>query len=114
MQELEQAAGVISFETEDILQQVDLDFERQEARDLFSWAKWVTPLISAVISFVLSIVVLGFVRLFLHAHRNRNPKSAPPEAARLQVEFAQAQVPAPPVYQPAYPQEVAVTYSHGM
>ena len=111
MQELEQAAGVISFETEDILQQVDLDFQHQEARDLFSWAKWVTPLISAVISFVLSIFVLGFVRLFLHAHRNRNPNPDQPEAARVQVEFTQAQAPAPPAYQPAYRPDVPVVYS---
>ena len=106
MQELEHEAGVISFETEDILQQVDLDFKRREARNLFSWAKWVTPLISAVISFVLSMFVMGFVRLFLHAHRNPNPKPAQPETARVQVEFAQA--PAPPVYR----SEVPVTYSH--
>ena len=111
MQELEQAARVISFETEDTLQQVDLYFERQEARDLFSWAKWVTPLISAVISFVLSIFVLGFVRLFLHAHWNRNPKPDQPEAARVQVEFTQDQAPAPPAYQPAYRPDVPVTYS---
>ena len=39
MRELEQEAGVISFETEDILQQVDLDFERRESSNLFSWAK---------------------------------------------------------------------------
>ena len=102
MQELEQTAGVVSFETEDILQQVDLDFERKESRDLFSWAKWVTPLISAVISFVLSIFVLGFVRLFLHAHRNRRPKSEQQEAAKVQVEFTQPQAPAPPVYQQVY------------
>ena len=113
MQELEQTAGVVSFETEDILQQVALDFERGEARDLFSWAKWVTPLISAVISFVLSIFVLGFVRLFLHAHRNRRPKPDQQEAARVQVEFTQAQAQAPPAYQPAYqpPPTVPVTYS---
>ena len=55
MQELEHEAGVISFETEDILQQEDLDFECQESSNLFSWAKWVSPLIAAFVSFVLSI-----------------------------------------------------------
>ena len=96
MQELEHEAGVISFETEDILQQVDLDFERREARDVFGWAKWITPMISAIISFVLSMFVMGFVRLFIHAYPNQWPKPAQPETDRVQVEFPQA--PAPPVY----------------
>ena len=67
MQEMEHEAGVISFETEEILQQVDLDFERRESSNLFSWAKWITPLIAAFISFVQSIFVMGFLRLYLQA-----------------------------------------------
>ena len=35
MWELEHKAGVISFETEDILQQVDSDIERHESNNLF-------------------------------------------------------------------------------
>ena len=63
MQELEHEAGVISFEPEDILQQVDLDIERRESRDVFGWPKWITPLMVAGISFILSIFVKGFLRL---------------------------------------------------
>ena len=111
MKELEHKAGVILFETEDILQQVDLDFEGREACHVFGWAKWITPLISAVISFVLFIFVMGFVRLFLHAHRNRRhnqAKPAHPETAQIQVDFTQA----PPL--PVDKSEVPVTYSHGL
>ena len=102
MQDLEHEASVISLE-------VDWDFERRESRDVFGWAKWITPLISAVISFVLSIFVMGFVRLYLHARRNRQCNPAKPaysETARIQVDFAQASPP------PVYRSEVPVTYSH--
>ena len=108
-QELEHKAGVISFETEDVLQQVDLDFERQESCNVFGWAKWITPLISAFISFMMSIFVMGFVRLYLHARRNRQCNPAKPaysETARIQVDFAQASPP------PVSRSEVPVTYSH--
>ena len=67
MQELEHEAGVISVETEDILQQVVLDFEPRESRNIISWAKWITPLIAAGICFVLSMFVMGFLRLYLQA-----------------------------------------------
>ena len=109
MQEMEHEAGVISFETEEILQQVDLDFERRESSNLFSWAKWIAPLIAAFISFVQSIFVMGFLRLYLQARRNRRPNSAKPaapETARIQVDFGN--VTPPPVYR----FEVSVTYSH--
>ena len=39
---------MISFETEDILQQVNLNFERHESSNLFGWAEWVTPLITGL------------------------------------------------------------------
>ena len=58
MRELENEASVISFETEDILQQVDLNSERRESSNLYSWAKWITPLIAAYVSFMLSIFYL--------------------------------------------------------
>ena len=64
MQELEHEAGVISFETEDILQQEDLDFECQESSNLFSWAKWVTPIIAGITSFLLSIIFFFFFFFF--------------------------------------------------
>ena len=109
MQLLEHEAEVILFETEGILQQLYLDFERKESRDVFGWAKWITPLISAVISFVLSIFVMGFVRQYLHAQKNRQrrpTKPSHPETARIQGDFAPA--PPPPVYR----SEVPVTYFH--
>ena len=58
MRELENEASVISFEMEDILQQVDLNSERRESSNLYSWAKWITPLIAAYVSFMLSIFYL--------------------------------------------------------
>ena len=55
VKDLEEAAGVVSFETKDVLQQVDLNFEWRKSRNLFSWAKWITPIIAGIISFLLSI-----------------------------------------------------------
>ena len=57
--ELEHEAGMISFETKDILQQVDLNFEKVEFHNLFGWAKWITPLISGYIYFTVAMILLG-------------------------------------------------------
>ena len=106
---LEHRAGVISFETEDILQQVDLDFEHRESSNLFSWAKWVTPLLVAFVSFVLSIFVMGFVRLYLQARENRQPTStkySAPEAAQIKVDFGNVTLTT------IHRHEPPVTYSH--
>ena len=81
MRELENEASVISFETEDILQQVDLNSERRESSNLYSWAKWITPLIAAYVSFMLSI-------FYLQTRKNRrwtSPIPSAPEVARIHV-----------------------------
>ena len=60
------------------------------AVNLFSWAKWITPLIAAFVSFVLSIFVMGFVRLYLRACMNGRPASTiptAPDASRIHVDF---------------------------
>ena len=57
--ELKHKTGMISFETEDILQQVDLNFEKIESNDIFGWAKWITPLISGFIYFTVAMILLG-------------------------------------------------------
>ena len=59
IRELKHEAGMISFETEEILQQFDLNFEKVEAHDLFGWAKWITPLISGFIYFTVAMILLG-------------------------------------------------------
>ena len=59
VKDLEEAA--VSFETEGVLQQDNLKFEQRKARNPFGWAKWVTPIIAGIISFLLSIIVVGLV-----------------------------------------------------
>jgi hypothetical protein len=78
LQELEHEAGMLSFETEDILQQIHLDNDRREARDYFGWAKWITPLISGFMSCVVSIAIIGFLRLYLiYRSRAQSPQTLP-------------------------------------
>ena len=70
---------MISFETEDILQQVDLNFEKVEAHDVLGWAKWITPLISGFIYFTVAMILLGVGKAYhaqYKAHRLHAP-SAP-------------------------------------
>ena len=79
IRELEHEAGMISFETEDILQQVDLNFEKEEAHDTFGWAKWITPLISGAIYFTVTMILLGVGKAYYaHYQAQRSPKPSAP------------------------------------
>ena len=70
---------MISFETEDILQQVDLNFEKEEAHDTFGWAKWITPLISGAIYFTVTMILLGVGKAYYaHYQAQRSPKPSAP------------------------------------
>ena len=70
---------MISFETEDILQQVDLNFEKGEAHDIFGWAKWITPLISGAIYFTVTMILLGVGKAYYdHYQAQRSPTPSAP------------------------------------
>ena len=105
--ELEESAGVVSFETEDVLQQVDLNFERQENRNYFSWAKWITPVIAGVISFILSIIVVGLFRTYL---RFRRPRRSSKKSSGSQVHVAHLGLPVPEPVLPQAPTTATVTF----
>ena len=79
IRELEHEAGMISFETEDILQQVDLNFEKVESHDLFGWAKWITPLISGFIYFTAAMILLGVGKAYYARYQaQRSPAPSAP------------------------------------
>ena len=59
---------MILFETEDILQQVDLNFEKFESKVLFGWEKWITPLILGLIYFVIDMILLGLTLAYVRYH----------------------------------------------
>ena len=105
--ELEESAGVVSFETEDVLQQVDLNFERQENRNYFSWAKWITPVIAGVISFILSIIVVGLFRTYL---RFRRPRRSSKKSSGSQVHVAHLGLPVSDPVLPQAPNTATVTF----
>ena len=68
-----------SFETEDILQQVDLNFEKGEAHGTFGWAKWITPLISGAISFTVAMILVGVGKAYYaHFQAQRSPTPSAP------------------------------------
>ena len=60
--------NMISFETADILQQVDLNFEKFESKVLFGWGKWIAPLISGLIYFVIDMILLGLTLAYVRYH----------------------------------------------
>ena len=77
--ELEHEAGMISFETKDILQQVDLNFEKVEFHNLFGWAKWITPLISGYIYFTVAMILLGVGKAYYARYQaQRTPTPSAP------------------------------------
>ena len=103
---LEEAAGVVSFETEDVLQQVDLNSERRKSRNLFSWAKWITPIIAGIMSFLLSIIVVGLVQTYL---RIRRPRRSSKKSSGPQVHVDHLGLPAAAVVPPSAPTTATVT-----
>ena len=79
IRELEHEAAMISFETEDILQQVDLNFENGEAHNTFGWAKWITPLIAGAIYFIVAMILLGVGKAYYaHYQAQRSPAPSAP------------------------------------
>ena len=77
--ELGHEAGMIHFETEDILQQVDLNFEKVESLDIFGWAKWITPLLSGFIYFTVAMILLGVSKAYYARYQaQRSPTSSAP------------------------------------
>ena len=59
IRELEQEASMISFETEDILQQVNLNFENHETSNIFGWPKWVTPILTSLAFGLTGMILWG-------------------------------------------------------
>ena len=57
---------MISFEIEDILQQVDLNFDEIETSNLFGWAKWVAPLITGLAYGLTAMAKYGLFLSYRH------------------------------------------------
>ena len=82
-----QDARMISFETEDILQPVDLNLEKMETSDLFGWSKWITPSLSRLIYVLAGMVFYGLIRAYLRVLFS--PKTEGTQLPTYTVDFQQ-------------------------
>jgi len=87
---MEHEAGMYSFETEDLLQQMDLqrlekELEKAQNETLqlsstvnnpFGLMHWISAIISCVVTFVSTILLIGFLRWY-NQRRLRHQPSAP-------------------------------------